>query len=332
MSAARLKTTPVPDPGFSAGGETLRDWLDFAVRRYQQADLALGQVAVSAHDEALYLLLRTLGLPLDSGIEILNRRISAAERSKLSAMLRRRVAGRVPAAYLTGEAWLGEHRFSVDKRVIIPRSYFLEIIPKLKLRNDVAASVNVAASGHVAASVSEWSASTRSRSRPRIADVGTGSGCLAILLAHRFPGARVDAIDVSPSALAVARVNVRAHRLASRIHLFRSHVFDAVPRARYDLILSNPPYEPSSRMDHLPPEFRREPRLALDGGRDGLDVIRKLLRQAPTRLNPDGRVLIEVGGLRAAINREFASLRPRWLRTQDGSDCVCEIEAARLMT
>lgn len=302
MSAARLKTIPAPDPGFAAGGETLRDWLDFAVRRYRQADLALGQVAVNAHDEALYLLLRTLGLPLDSGIDTLKRRISAAERVKLSAILRRRVAGRVPAAYLTGEAWLGEHRFSVDKRVIIPRSYFLEIIPKLKLRGPF-----------------------------RIADVGTGSGCLAILLAHQFPSARVDAIDVSPAALAVARINVRAHRLARRVHLFHSDVFDAVPLARYDLILSNPPYEPSSRMDRLPPEFRREPRLALDGGRDGLDVIRKLLRQAPSRLNPDGRVLIEVGGLRAAIDREFASLKPRWLRTQDGSDCVCEIEAARLM-
>src|SRR5262249_47758522 len=152
---------------------------------------------------------------------------------------------RVPAAYLTREAWLGEHRFYVDERVIIPRSYFLELIPRL-------------------------------RGRPRrIVDVCTGSGCLAILLAHRFPEAKVDAIDLSPGALAVAAINVRAHGLGKRVTLHRSDVFAAVPPAAYDLIVSNPPYEPSALMAGLPEEFRKEPRMALDGGRDGLDIIRR---------------------------------------------------------
>ncbi|HRI83137.1 MAG TPA: HemK family protein methyltransferase, partial [Opitutaceae bacterium] len=163
-----------------------------------------------------------------------------------------------------------------------------------------------------------------------VVDVCTGSACLAILLAQHFPQARVDAVDLSADALEVAKINVRDFRLTRRVTLHRSDVFDAVSAVKYDVILSNPPYEPSAHCDALPAEFRREPRLALDGGRDGLDIIRKLLRQARTRLKPHGIVLIEVGGLRAAMDREFAALDPHWLHTADGSDCVCVIHAARL--
>lgn len=276
------------------------DWLRFAEERYAEEGLALGQVTTDAHDEALYLLLRTLGLPLEVDEDVLNRRLTGAEQAALRRVFRRRVVERVPAAYLTNEAWLGQHSFYVDERVIIPRSYFVEIIPQLQA------------------------------SPLRAADLCTGSGCLAILLAHRFPKARVDAIDVSAEALEVARINVRAHRLGRRVRLRRSDVFDAVPPARYDLIVCNPPYEPTTRVDSLPAEFRREPRLALDGGPDGMAVIRKLLRQARARLAGGGVVLIEVGGLRRAIDREFSALRPRWLRTRDGADCVCLIRAERL--
>jgi ribosomal protein L3 glutamine methyltransferase len=280
---------------------TLGEWLHFAEALYARSGAACGQVATNAHDEALYLLLRTLGLPLDSDARVLDRRLTPVERRKVTAMLQRRLVDRVPAAYLTREAWLGEHRFYVDERVIIPRSYFLEIIPQLA---EIGAG--------------------------RVADVCTGSGCLAILLALRFPGAAVDAIDLSPDAIDVARINVLAHRLARRVRLRQSDVFDAVPKAAYDLIVSNPPYEPTALMAGLPEEFRREPRLALDGGRDGLDVIRKLLRQARERLKPGGRLLIEVGGLRQAMDREFAALKLRWLKTADGSNCVCEVRAERL--
>jgi len=287
-------------------GRTLGGWLAWAEREYARRGAALGQVAPSAHDEALYLLLHTLGLPLDSGPEALARTPTPAEAKALAAVLRRRLVDRVPAAYLTREAFLGPHRFHVDPRVIIPRSYFLEVLPRLgRLRRG------------------------RGLVR-RAADVGTGSGCLAILLAHQFPRARVDAIDVSAAALAVARRNVAQHGVARRVTLHRSDVFASVPPARYDVIVCNPPYEPSALMRTLPPEFKREPRLALDGGRDGLAVIRRLLAQAPARLADDGLLLIEVGGLRAAMEVAFTGLRLRWLPTLDGTDCVCAIEAGAL--
>ncbi len=287
---------------------TLGDWLKFAVRLYAREKLALGQVATSAHDEALYLLLRTLGLPLESDARVLARRVTARERPALETILRRRVIERVPAAYLTKEAWLGEYHFYVDERVIIPRSYFLEIIPQ-QLDGWLRDPAKVA----------------------RVADVCTGSGCLAILLAHHFPRAKVDAIDLSPAALEVAQINVRAHKLTRRVTLHESDVFDSVPVVKYDVILSNPPYEPSAHVDALPAEYHREPRISLDGGRDGLEIIRKLLRQGwRSRLKPEGIVLIEVGGLRAAMDREFAALDPHWLHTEDGADCVCVIHAARL--
>jgi ribosomal protein L3 glutamine methyltransferase len=164
----------------------------------------------------------------------------------------------------------------------------------------------------------------------RVVDVCTGSGCLAILLAHQFSGAQVDACDLSADALKVAAINVREHGLTRRVKLFQSDVFDAVPAAKYDIILSNPPYEPSALVDTQDPEFAAEPRMAHDGGRDGLVIIRKLLEQARTRLAPHGIVVIEVGGLRAAIDREFAALEPHWLHTEDGADCVVLFQAARL--
>ena len=140
----------------------------------------------------------------------------------------------------------------------------------------------------------------------------------------------MDALDLAAEALEVAKINVRDHRLTRRVTLHRSDVFDAVPVAKYDVILSNPPYEPSAHVEAQSPEFKAEPRMAHDGGKDGLVIIRKLLQQARTRLTPDGIVLLEVGGLQAAMNREFAALEPHWLRTEDGADCVCVIHAARL--
>jgi ribosomal protein L3 glutamine methyltransferase len=306
MNAAR-KLAPRAGFGGVARLATVGSWLRFAESQYARADVALGQVAATAHDEALYLLLRTLDLPLDSNAGILKRKLTADERALVETVFRRRLVDRVPAAYLTREAWLGEHRFYVDERVIIPRSYFLEIIPE-QLDGWLPAPKKVV----------------------RVADVCTGSGCLAILLAKHFPQARVDAIDLSADALAVAAINVKAHRLGRRVTLHRGDVFASVPAAKYDVILSNPPYEPSAHCDVLPAEFKQEPRLALDGGVDGLDVIRRLLRQARTRLASHGIVMIEVGGLREAMDREFAALEPHWLHTHDGSDCVCAINAARL--
>ena len=164
----------------------------------------------------------------------------------------------------------------------------------------------------------------------RAVDVCTGSGCLAVLLAHQFPEAKVDAIELSPDALAVAKFNVAAHHLAKRIKLHHSDVFDALKPVRYDLILSNPPYVPTHELRSLPEEFTKEPAMALDGGRDGLDIIRKIFRQARERLQPHGIVVLEVGGLRVAMDRSFPELDLHWLHTEDGEDCVCVVQAARL--
>ncbi len=163
-------------------------------------------------------------------------------------------------------------------------------------------------------------------------DLCTGSGCLAILLAREFPRAAVDALDLSPAALEVAALNVRAHAAGKRVRLHASDVFDAVPPppGGYDLIVSNPPYEPSAHVDNQDPEFAAEPRLAHDGGPDGLVIVRKLLRQARERLAPHGVVAVEIGGLRKAVNREFAALAPEWLETGDGANCVFFVRAAKL--
>jgi ribosomal protein L3 glutamine methyltransferase len=286
---------------------TLANWLQLAEKLYAKQQLALGQVATNAHDEALYLLLTVLGIPLESDARVLNKKLSAVQAEAVEEILRRRVMERVPAAYLTREAWLGGQRFYVDERVIIPRSYFVEIIDQ-QLDGWLRAPEKVR----------------------RVVDVCTGSGCLAILLAQHFPKAKVDAVDLSTDALEVAKINVGAHGLSKRVKLWTSDVLDAVPVVKYDVILSNPPYEPSAHVDSQAPEFAAEPRMAHDGGNDGLEIIRKLLRQARTRLTAEGIVMIEVGGLSGAMDREFAVLEPHWLHTEDGANCVCVIHAARL--
>jgi ribosomal protein L3 glutamine methyltransferase len=311
----------------SASLHTPGGWLKWAERQYKRHDVALGQVAVSTHDEALYLLLHTLGLPLDSPPAVLRRKLTPGQGARVAEIFRRRIHDRVPAAYLTHEAFLGEHRFFVDERVIIPRSYFVELLPQL-------AELLGGESGPPKPSRKTKAKRKRSggigAAVTRAADVCTGSGCLAILLAYQFPGATIDAIELSPDALTVAKFNVAQHRLAARVKCRRSDVFDAVPRTKYDLIISNPPYVPTRELRRLPEEFKKEPALALDGGRDGLDVIRKLLRQARDRLRPHGLVALEVGGLRVAIDRTFPALDPHWLHTADGEDCVCVIQAQRL--
>jgi ribosomal protein L3 glutamine methyltransferase len=274
---------------------------------YEANGAALGQTAPSARDEALYLILRTLGLPLGSASFVLLRKVTARESAAIAAVFRRRLVERVPAAYITREAWLGGLRFHVDERVLIPRSYFVEILP---------------------GQVDPW---LRDPSRvTRVADVCTGSGCLAVLLARHFRAARVDALDISVDALEVAAINVARHRMAERVRLCRGDLLLGAPRGLYDVILCNPPYEPTALVDGLPEEFRREPRLALDGGPDGLGLVRRLVRQAAGRLKPNGILMIEVGGGRDAFEREFSRLEPHWFHTEDASDCVCLLQAARM--
>jgi ribosomal protein L3 glutamine methyltransferase len=278
---------------------TLRDWLRFAVTRCGERGIAFGHGTTNAYDEAAYLLLNALHLPLDRLEPFLDARLTHAERGQLAALLDRRIEERIPAAYLTHEAWLGEFRFYVDERVIIPRSFIAELIPD-GLEPFVGDGSAIAAA----------------------LDMCTGSGCLAILLAHAYPGADVDAVDVSSDALAVAQRNVADYGLADRINLIRSDLFANLSGKNYDLVISNPPYVTAVAMEQLPAEHRREPAIALAGGDDGLDAVRVILKEAPRHLAIGGTLVVEVGHNRTAVEQAFPRVPFVWLETGSSSDSV----------
>ncbi len=278
---------------------TLRAVLRAAVAQFKRADLAFGHGTHNARDEAAYLILHTLKLPLSELDSVLDRKPDPIELDAVRAILSRRVRERRPAAYLTREAWLGDFRFYVDERAIVPRSFIAEL-----LRDGLAPWVSDALC-------------VRS-----VLDLCTGSGCLAVLAAHAFPRARVDATDVSAEALQVARRNVKRYELSRRIRLARTELFDGLDARRYDLILSNPPYVNAAAMRALPREYRREPRLALAGGRDGLTLVRRIMAQAAKHLTPKGMLVVEIGHNRAALERSYPRVSFTWLETSAGADYV----------
>lgn len=278
---------------------TVRDLLRFAVSRFHEAGLAFGHGSTNAYDEAAYLILHALHLPLDRLEPFLDARLTPSEIEATLELLRRRVEERVPAAYLAGEAWLGDFRFVVDERVIVPRSYIAEL-----LEDGLAPWVDDPASITSAL------------------DLCTGSGSLAVLLAHAFGNARIDAVDLSADALEVARENVALYGLGERIALLQSDLFDALENRRYDVIVSNPPYVPDAVMESLPVEYRHEPRLALAGGADGFDVVRRILDEAPSRLCRSGVLVVEVGHYRSAVEAAFPDVPFSWADTRSGDDCV----------
>jgi ribosomal protein L3 glutamine methyltransferase len=279
--------------------ETVRDWLRYAVSRFTEAGLFFGHGTTDAYDEAAYVILHTLHLPLDRLEPFLDARLTHSEREAVLDIVARRVNERIPAAYLTREAWLGEYRFYVDERVLIPRSYIAELLRE---------------------GLTPW---IPDPARIQTAlDLCTGSGCLAILLAHHFPNADVDAADISSDALAVALRNVADHGLQGRVNLIRSDLLSNLTEKNYDLIVSNPPYVTEMAMEELPPEYRHEPRLALAGGDDGLDAVRTILARAAEFLTPDGVLLVEVGQNRAAAEAAFPRLPFTWLATESSEDSV----------
>jgi len=286
--------------------KTVRDWLRFAVTRFNEAGLSFGHGTTNARDEAAYLILHTLKLPLDRLDPFLDKSLSAEEIEAVSRMLRRRVEQRVPAAYLTNEAWLGDFRFYVDERVIVPRSYIAEL-----LRDEL----------------SPWVKNPESVGAAL--DLCTGSGCLAILLAQTFPNARVDATEFSPDALEVARRNVSDYHLEKRIRLVRGDLFAGLP-GPYQLIVSNPPYVNADSMAALPPEYRAEPQVALAGGQDGLDIVRRILSGAGAALDRDGLLVVEIGHNREALERAFPRLSVTWLETSGGDGFVFLLTGAQL--
>jgi ribosomal protein L3 glutamine methyltransferase len=279
--------------------ETLRDWLRYAVSRFNHAGLAFGHGFANAYDEAVYLLLHTLHLPLDRLEPFVDARLTASERNEIATLLARRTDERVPAAYLTREAWLGNFRFYVDERVLIPRSFIAELLPD------------------------GLEPYIRDRAAVKSAlDLCTGSGCLAVLLAHAFEEADIDAVDVSADALAVAQRNVSEYGLAGRINLIRSDLFDNVPTKSYDLIISNPPYVTAVGMEELPREYRHEPALALAGGDDGLDPVRRILRKAPQFMQDEALLVVEIGHNRDALEAAFPRMPFVWLTTASSDETV----------
>ena len=286
---------------------TVRDLLRYGVSSLNQASAFFGHGSTSAYDEAAYLVLHTLHLPLDTLEPFLDARLTEAEVSSVVEILDRRAKLRIPAAYLTQEAWLGEHRFYVDERVIVPRSFIAEL-----LANQLAPWIDAP------------------EKVTRVLDMCTGSGCLAILAALAFPQAQVDAVDISSDALAVARRNIADYKLGERVHLLQSDLFEGLGPTRYDLIISNPPYVDKPSMIALPKEYRAEPEIALAGGDDGLVVIKSLLRRARSYLNRGGKLVVELGHNRAVLEHACPDLPFTWLAVSAGDEFVFMLDQDQL--
>ncbi|MGZ3184646.1 MAG: 50S ribosomal protein L3 N(5)-glutamine methyltransferase [Telluria sp.] len=288
---------------------TVRDLLRYAVTRFARAELFFGHGSAEALDEAAYLILHTLGLPLDKLDPFLDARLLPEEIEQVLAVIERRTTQRVPAAYITNEAWLGSYKFYVDERTIVPRSFIAELIP-----------------GQFAPWVQDPD------TVENVLELCTGSGCLAIMLADAFPQAVVDAVDISPDALAVAQRNVRDYELEGRVNLVQSDLYEHVPFKKYDLIVTNPPYVNSASMKKLPQEYLREPQIALDGGADGMDLVRKIVAGAAKRLTPRGVLVVEIGNERDFAEAAFGELGLTWVTTSAGDDMVFLLTADQLQT
>lgn len=286
---------------------TLRDWLRYAITRFNRAELFFGHGSDNAWDEAVYLLLHTLALPLDRLEPFLDACIPIEERIQLLEVIDRRVNTREPAAYITGEAWLGPYRFKVDPRVIVPRSYFAALL---------------------ADGLGPWI--EEPAEVIHAADICTGSGCLAILMADAFPAATIDAVDLSADALEVARENIADYDLQRQITLYQGDTFEPLGDKRYDVIVSNPPYVTAADMAALPEEYRHEPEMSLASGDDGLDVVRKLIAGARAHLSPGGLLLVEVGHNRAIVEAAFPDLPFTWIADEHAEDKIFLLPAEAL--
>lgn len=298
MTTGRAVAPPAP--------RTVRAMWSAIERRFARARLAYGHGTSSARDEAAWLLCHVLAIRFDDLAASLDHVVPARAAQRLARLAAQRIASRRPLAYLLREAWLQDRRFYVDSRVIVPRSHIAELLPQ---------------------GLAPW---LRGRAPRRVLDLCTGSGCLAILAALAYPRARVDASDVARGALTVARRNIAAYRLGRRVRLVRGDLFSGIDAARYDLILCNPPYVPARAMRRLPPEYRHEPAIALAGGRDGLDFVRRLLEQAAAHLTPRGVLVVEVGDGQRAVERAFPRLPLVWLPTGGAAAAVFALGRADL--
>jgi len=277
---------------------TPRQLIDWASKEFEASNLYYGHGTDNAYDEAVFMVLRSLDIPFDVADKLLNQPLDASAIDKVVALINERIRTRKPAAYLLNEAWFAGLPFFVNEHVLVPRSPFAELI---------------------AEQFSPWCDADNVKS---ILDIGTGSGCIAIASALAFPDAKVDAVDISADALAVARRNIERHELQQRVTLFQSDLFDEIKDRQYDLIIANPPYVDDEEMAALPAEYQHEPLLGLHAGQDGLDIVKRILESAADHLTERGVIAVEVGNSQHALSEQYPDVPFLWLEFEHGGEGV----------
>lgn len=288
---------------------TIRDWLRFIVSRFEASDIFYGHGTDNSYDEAVWLVMSALHLPMDTLENFLDARITKLECQHLANLIERRVTEHTPTAYLVNEAWLQGFKFYVDERVIVPRSFIAELLES---------------------GLSPWI--EYPEMIESAADICTGSGCLGILLANSFPNATIDVIDISPDAIAVANINIANYGLEEQITAIESDMFTELQGKTYDLIISNPPYVDAPSMAQLPVEYQREPQLALGSGYDGLDHTHTILREAAKHLNDNGILIVEIGHNRDALLEAYPDVQFVWLEVSSGDEFVFLLPKNQLLS
>jgi len=287
---------------------TIRDWLRYAVSRFEASDIFYGHGTDNAYDEAVWLIMSGLHLPHDTLNNFLDARLTSVERAKLAGFIEQRISKHTPTAYLLKEAWLQGYKFYVDERVLIPRSFIAELLVNDGLQPWIEYPELVTSA----------------------ADICTGSGCLGILLADAFPDASIDVVDISPDAIDVCNINIANYGLQDRVSAIKSDMFSALKGKKYDLIISNPPYVDAPSMAELPAEYRNEPQLALGSGIAGLDHTHTILREAANYLNEDGILIVEIGHNRDALLEAYPDLPFTWLEVSSGDEFVFLLTKSQL--
>jgi len=288
---------------------TIRDWIRYAVSQFEVSDIFYGHGADNSYDEAIWLIMSGLHLPMDTLENFLDANITSTERDHLANLIEQRVTNHTPTAYLVKEAWLHDFKFYVDERVLVPRSFIAELLLDDSLTPWI-----------------EFPEMVESA-----ADLCTGSGCLGILLAHAFPDATVDVIDISPDAIDVSNINIANYGLEEQVTAIQSDMFTALAGKTYDVLISNPPYVDAPSMAVLPTEYRNEPQLALGSGTDGLDHTHTILREAANYLTDEGVLIVEIGHNREALLEAYPAVPFVWLDTSAGDQFVFLLTKAQLL-
>lgn len=286
---------------------SIRDWLRYAVSRFEDSDVFFGHGTSNAYDEAVWLIFGFLHLPHDTIENFLDAHLTSKEKKDLSFLIEKRINDKIPTAYLLNEAWLRDYKFYVDERVIVPRSLIAEslsenLYPWIDDPEKIYSAL----------------------------DLCTGSGCLGIMMAHSFQNAMIDLVDLSEKALQVAEINVSHYGLHDRIELIKSDLFNGLEGKKYDLIISNPPYVNQTSVDSFPMEFLKEPSMALGSGEDGLDHTIRIIHEAKQYLNDDGMLIVEIGHNKEILLKKFPEIQFQWLDVSLGNDFVFMLEKSQL--